>query len=91
MSEDKLTLIKIDYENNSDWWGEARESKEQGNAPSAVVPLLDVAGPDEIIVGQEVATEILRWAESLPLWADPGAPDHAPHPLLFHDHSEDSA
>jgi hypothetical protein len=56
------------------WWDEARISRQ---APAAILPLLELLGPEEIAVTTDEATAIRLWASSLPDW------DEACPPLLI--------
>ena len=76
--------ISVDWENDQvQWWDDARDMAERGCAPHALVPLLEVGGPDAIVVSEAEADQIWQWASFRSGWN--GGPAHAAHPLLISD------
>jgi hypothetical protein len=56
----------------SEWWDHARASKD---APAAILPLLNPMPPDEIVVNENEALMVRRWASGLPGWQISSSPN----------------
>lgn len=83
----ELVTLAVDEENVSeDWWDAARESLKAGVAEARFAErLLDVSGRQVIVLPRDLAERVLGWAMGLPGWEDEGAPDYAPHPLVWRE------
>lgn len=77
-----MIKIKVDYENNSEWWNHARNDI---NIPTEIREFINSTILDEVKVSNKNGKKIEKWAKSLPLWNDPNASKFALHPLIFEE------
>mgnify|MGYP001454486275 CR=1 FL=1 len=84
-----ILTVNVDQENNAEsWWTALRAAGDK--APRAL-RLLAGRATSAALSASEV-DEVRSFAASLPGWADPAAPNYAPHPVTFGvDHVEDEA
>jgi len=73
------TRVTVSETVNTDWWDNAQASYLAGEAPEAVKPLME--GEPEVVIADDDAAAIQKWATSLPSWKTGIAV--APDPLEF--------
>ncbi len=72
MSDEASCRVRVNPERTGAvWWDEARLSR---RPPAAILPLLEVLGPEEIAVTSTEAAAIRLWGAALPGWEDGGPP-----------------
>jgi hypothetical protein len=72
MTDEAICRVRVNPERTAAvWWDEAWLSR---NAPVAVLPLLELLGPEEIAVTSTEAAAIGLWGASLSGWNDGNPP-----------------
>lgn len=73
--------IARNEKNHAEIWWDHVDSGAWESAPVEIRPLLQVGGPNYVVVADNTA--IIAWAKNIPGWSDPGKPESSSHPLYF--------
>lgn len=90
-----MKTLVIDYENNAEGFWDAVRETVRGDALSpaareAITALASYGEPSDLEVPDAVAAEVEAWFSTLPGWSDPGAPAHAPRPVVIAPAAEEN-